>query len=424
MPITDNILIKPVNPEEVFGYMGIAPSSGIYDTGPLCGEYNHINKWAKCKPIRYPKKEELTDEERVGHSTDRMNGIFYGVKISTGSGQIATLHNVTFDYYPIRAGIDWARLSDFDGYDKNAKPNPMGELPEVINPDIDPAVGECSIVYDSSNTTGIDLSGAISSMHGVGDDAILDGTATEPGASLTIGDFYPCVLVTYEGKNYVRALWNKKYSLEENYINCTGSNKTKGFTTYVDNGVWNWQWALIADGLPNLADGKEMLVTAFFTRAIEGSNPSTFNWRNWTEITEGSMQINPGYAIPEAVAKQILIQNYYTKGIQIYGGTWGKASGTSITISLDWAWIEPTEGATYTIRYTIYPQSNLYNPLAEVVKSYVYQPDLMVLLDFTADVGLLNIPTSTNFILQWQVTSSQSSKPCNSGQATLQNINN
>lgn len=405
MSVVDNILVAPIGLAEAYEYIGVAPSNGIYDVYTILSS-DRINKWAKCKPIRFNKWAELTDEERRGSSEERLKGIFYGVKLSTGSGQIATLHNVTFDYNSLREGVDIGRLSDLDGYDKNAKPNPMGELPDEINPDIELPVGYCSVAYDQSNTTGVDLSGAINSMSN-------DDTTT-------IGDFYPCVLVTYKGRNFVRALWNLRYDLADNYIN--GTNKNKGFTKYVDNGVWNWQWALIADGLPELADGKEMLVTAFFTRSIVGVNPAPYDWRNWVELTEESTQINSAYAIPEAVAKTIPIKNYYTKGIQIYDGNWRNASGTNIMVSLDWEWVEPKEGVTYKVKYELYSPNNLEQSIGQFERDYPYPPPEGVMQDmmFTVNVGLLNPPSSSTFILDWAVFPSvNQSKACNSGRVTL-----
>lgn len=397
MPITDNILIKPVDPEEVYAYMGIAPSSSIYDTGTLCGEYEYFNKWAKCKPIRYPKKEELTELERAGSVQDRMNGIYYGVKLSGVSGNIADMHNVTFDYYPIREGEDWARLTDFDGYDKNAKPNPVGTLPEVIYIDLNKPHGECYVNYDTSNTTGVDVSDAIKAM---------------TSSDRDLGDYYPCVLVTIGSKKYVRALWNLNFDLE---LRDDATQKNNGFTTMHYNGAWWNLWAILMDGL-YAAEGTEMTTTIFFIREITAA--IGYDWREWSELNN-QIITNNGFACPEAVAKKIMLKRFHSKGMEVISGTWSRKLGstTNIIVNLLTEWVEPRADVTYTLKGSLF-NNNV--AIGSFERDYVYdgQPQDTV---FDVNTNTLNLPTTTNIKLVWQVISSANpTTPCNSGETILE----
>ncbi|MDE6831920.1 MAG: hypothetical protein K2J07_04220, partial [Muribaculaceae bacterium] len=154
-----------------------------------------INKWSKHKPIRYDKVTPLTADERVGSPEDIAAGYYYGVRMCQRSGSLRNLHSMTFDYRGVRRGEDWSRLGDLDGYDRNAKPNPIGDIPDTAYTDIVGSVAAvCSIVYDKNNTTGIDLSEAI------------EKTTSEENAGL--GRMYPCILLTIGEKFIVRALWD------------------------------------------------------------------------------------------------------------------------------------------------------------------------------------------------------------------------
>lgn len=388
MPVEKNILIKPVNLEEVYDYMGVTSSNGIYDDVAIC-TYGGINKWAKCKPIRYPKKEVLTSEERAGSTQDKMNGIFYGVKLSGVAGNIEDMHSVTFDYYPVRGGVDWSRLTDFDGYDKNARPNPVGALPEVIYVDLTNPRGDCYIDYSTSNTTGVNIGDAIASM------------ATT--SSIDLGDCYPCVLVTIDGMKYVRALWNSHYEL-----NATND----GYTTLRDNGAWWQNWAMLLSGLPDATEGKTLTVTIFFMRSIASAGMP--DYRSWVNV-DGTLSANNGYACPDAVAKTILLKRYYTRGLGVIGGSWTR-NGNKIDLFLGLEWIEPTAGATYTLTGELYDGNT---KLGGFSRTYTAGEQFDLL--YTISASLLSTPTLR---LEWSVTSSLNSIPCNSGTTSIpyQNI--
>ena len=163
MSVVNNILVGPINLVEAYNYMGAVLTNNTYDIYTLALS-GLINKWSKHKFIRYDKPSALSELEFAGTINDRANGIFYGLKLANVGGRIETMHEATFEYQRLRLGTDWARLTDLNGYDKNAKPNPIGTLPEIIHVDVAPAHGIIDINYDTYNTTGVNIADVIASM--------------------------------------------------------------------------------------------------------------------------------------------------------------------------------------------------------------------------------------------------------------------
>ncbi len=402
MSVVNNILVGPINLVEAYNYMGAVPTNNIYDIYTLALS-GLINKWSKHKFIRYDKPSTLSELEFAGTVQDRVDGIFYGLKLANVGGRIETMHEATFEYQRLRLGTDWARLTDLNGYDKNAKPNPIGTLPEIIHVDVSPAHGVVEINYDTYNTTGVNIADVIASM-------------STSGADLK--DFYPCVLVTVGNKKYCRALWNMAYDL----LNLHNSDrKYLGYTTFYHNNTWARQWALITQGLPGATDGATLTATVFFQRSIGVGNGGVAgdpDFREWQAV-DSLIVMNTGYACPEAVAKTIQLRNLITKGLNITGGSWGRSTTlNNIMVGLSSEWIQPAEGATYTLNGTLYGSNN--NPIGSLSGSYAYHPDLMLLLSFDVKPSLLLIPETEVFTLRWTVTSSlRPASPCNSGTTTL-----
>ena len=402
MSVVNNILVGPINLVEAYNYMGAVLTNNTYDIYTLALS-GLINKWSKHKFIRYDKPSALSELEFAGTINDRANGIFYGLKLANVGGRIETMHEATFEYQRLRLGTDWARLTDLNGYDKNAKPNPIGTLPEIIHVDVSPAHGVVEINYDTYNTTGVNIADVIASM-------------STSGADLK--DFYPCVLVTVGNKKYCRALWNMAYDLL--YLN-NSDRKYLGYTTFYHNNTWARQWALITQGLPGAADGKSITATVFFQRSIGVGNGGVAgdpDFREWQAV-DSLIVMNTGYACPEAVAKTIQLRNLITKGLNITGGSWGRSTTlNNIMVGLSSEWIQPAEGATYTLNGTLYDSSN--EPIGSLSGSYAYHPDLMLLMSFDIRPSLLLIPETMVFTLRWTITSSlRPASPCNSGTTTL-----
>ena len=108
---------------DVYPVLGLTKTGTYYDTGWVCSNsHGKINKWSKRKPIRYAQPGELTDAQFKGTYADNNQGIYYGMKVASEAGRLGQLHTASWEYLPPRPGTDWCRLTDFVGYDHNAKP--------------------------------------------------------------------------------------------------------------------------------------------------------------------------------------------------------------------------------------------------------------------------------------------------------------
>ena len=106
-------------------------SRNTFDLGRLC-THSNINKWAKYKPIHHSGLQILSESARTDRQGD---GEYYGVMIRMNSGDMSSLHNVTFAYNRPKGGASSPyRLSDFinengtAGYNHLAKPSVYGSV--------------------------------------------------------------------------------------------------------------------------------------------------------------------------------------------------------------------------------------------------------------------------------------------------------
>lgn len=114
-------ITAPVNTDDVALTIG-ADSS---DVGTLCSSAR-INKFAKWKPVRYNKVNELTEAERRSVSF----GIAFGYIASATSEAVNLLANLqtavptppSWGYAAPRPGTDWCRLTDFLNSNNDASP--------------------------------------------------------------------------------------------------------------------------------------------------------------------------------------------------------------------------------------------------------------------------------------------------------------
>lgn len=139
MSHSNGIIVAPVNTDDVSSVINVAS----HDVGYLCSNlHGRINKWSKIKPIlvAYPYDDVEESEDKLRES-DTSNGYYYGVKIVTKNP--CEIHTHAFAYKPPILGENWDRLTDWDGYDHNAKPYPAinadwikddGDLGEVNFP--------------------------------------------------------------------------------------------------------------------------------------------------------------------------------------------------------------------------------------------------------------------------------------------------
>lgn len=110
MAYKDGVVTAPVSMKDVENAVGVPQSAGL---ASQCASPN-INPMAKYKPVRYNKIGELTEMERI--STRHGFGS-QAVPSFTGGDENPS---ITWTYDRVRAGTDWARLTDFDGYHSRA----------------------------------------------------------------------------------------------------------------------------------------------------------------------------------------------------------------------------------------------------------------------------------------------------------------
>lgn len=273
---------RPIHWYDPYRVLGVQPAAnGIKDAGTIicCVK---INKWSKRKPMRYDQLEPLTELQFAGSIQDRVNGIFYGLKMSCLGGQLGTMHEATFEYMMVRPWTDKVRMTDFEGYDHGAKPNPIGTVPDTTFIDLDYPHVEIKIAYDESNTTGVSMEDVLQT------------------SGKHLKDYYPCALITINGKKFVHALWNLKYDLiqMDKY-----STKYKGYTKIYDSG-WYQQWALpmpssiptIDGGSVAVTDNTDILLTVFFLEEIAGVSGGvtlTTDFREWVGVND-TVNLNNG----------------------------------------------------------------------------------------------------------------------------------
>lgn len=163
-------------------------SRNTFDLGRLC-THSNINKWAKYKPIHHSGLQILSESARTDRQGD---GEYYGVKIRMDSGDMASLHNVTFAYNRPKGGASSPyRLSDFinengtAGYNHLAKPSVYGSVswqPKDKQLYLDG--GESSDDIQVTFGTNIDDSLSIDFA------SLLDASG-----SIKVGSLYPIVMV-------------------------------------------------------------------------------------------------------------------------------------------------------------------------------------------------------------------------------------
>ena len=174
-----------------------------------------INKWAKCKPVRYytyansqkvPYPGLLTGDMWKGAVIEQTDGAYYGIEVRVPGvdQQMNTwplLHNTTFNYRPPRglSESEFFRLRDFEEYRPKALPNPYASFGNEGS-----ATGYYNYVngitgievryYDpeNGNPWGVDLTGVL----------------IDPSYSTTsaLSKTYPCIIVGKGNTHYITAL--------------------------------------------------------------------------------------------------------------------------------------------------------------------------------------------------------------------------
>ena len=341
-------------------------SGDYYDTGWVCGNsHGKINKWSKRKPIRYAQPGELTDAQFKGTAADNIQGIYYGLKVASQAGRLGQMHDVDWVYLPPRPGTDWCRLTDFVGYDHNAKPTLSGMYtggdPCYYNVDRSFTV-YIDFDYQGNNTTGVDIAD------------ILPVNVAED-----VGNYYPCILIG----SYARVLYNTNIS--------SSTEVEPTYTPLRYNGAWQQRFFAYVSDLPGVKDGTTYQCTVFLIRSVYQAG--IFDFRTaWANVADTINAYN-AFSVPGAISLQIPFEFYqqYTV-LEVYAanyyGTWPDVN-SGFQVLVHWPNGTPDETpATYRI-FVRSPGTGS--------KDYVYNPpqlNLAPIFKWT-DIGLMPNPASS-----------------------------
>lgn len=256
-------------------------SRNTFDLGRLC-THSNINKWAKYKPIHHSGLQILSESARTDRQGD---GEYYGVMIRMDSGNMGSLHNVTFAYNRPKGGASSPyRLSDFinengtAGYNHLAKPSVYGSVswqPQDKQLYLDG--GESSDDIQVTFGTNIDDSLSIDFA------SLLDASG-----SIKVSSLYPIVMVD----DYAIALKVKNglggyaaLPLESVGLRVAGFHRdlptsSSGGTSSSESG----SGSLPSDFPTNTSEGKKAVTMSVgLVKEIVNTNLG-YNLNNWTKV--------------------------------------------------------------------------------------------------------------------------------------------
>lgn len=354
MSTNKGIITRPVSIADVQKTLGVTAN----DVGSLCTS-DAINKWAKYKPVSRAKLIPLTEEERKGTGG---TGEYYGLQCTLTQITISPeIHNVGFEYIRPTGGISSPyRLSDFEGYDHAATPDPTGVIRarEVYWQD-ELSSGSILQVYlhhYNWKGTGVSLDDIIGQLNGFGD---IKENIHFCYPMIMLGDSVRCLQNSYKKQfnsvdpaNYCTTLgelqtqsatgksvtvdgrtviidgqvwWDRVESVKVNGIDRTGTIVTiTGDSVNVEVTVYGFydNWEVPIDILAHAALGT--LKATVFLFYPKGSAANTFinNCKSgWVpygnhglgtgpSLGPGNVQTYRSFPIPEAVGIDIVVDKH------------------------------------------------------------------------------------------------------------------
>lgn len=98
---------------DVYPVLGVSKSGTYYDIGYInSNAHGKTNMWAKYKPVRYSNVAGSSANANWWKGDDGLCGL----NIPSASGSPDSIYNKSWGYNAPRIGVDWCRLSDWDGY--------------------------------------------------------------------------------------------------------------------------------------------------------------------------------------------------------------------------------------------------------------------------------------------------------------------
>lgn len=358
-------LLHPVNPQIVYQFFGIAPYLGCYDTGYLCGNaHGKINKWSKIKPIRYATMVTLTAAQFAGTMNDHANGIYYGLRcmLHQGSGDgtqddsrgWAGLHKCDWEYLSPIPFTHYGRLPDFDGYDDDAAPNPVGYVAGTQTEDNKEAI----MYYDQPENLPCTVhcytvNNAFDTNRGV--------NLQEIAAVADLGAWYPCILISNVNAagepvapHYVRCLAeNKDAILEAKKYQPLKNESNAWWGSYVAETYRDVGKDTISGGLGITQPSKKM-VTLFVKKDVKSAALND-NYTQWREVTQESLPVGNIFTVPGAVGIIVNYKRAYAQGMKFLSASTYVSSGRVVVRVLP-TWVKETDNMpdrTFNYTFTV-----------------------------------------------------------------------
>lgn len=445
MSIVNNTEVMwPVNPAEVYALLGVA-SGGCYDIATICCSHSDkINPASKVKPIQYAGPGYLTYSQFKGTLTDHANGIYYGLRCAMhdGSGDGTQddsrgwegMHLCDWSYVPPVLGTHWMRLTDFAlspsesgtsdvggiyGYKHNAVFNPLGYIAGVTGAgaqgqlyyDIpENLVCAVAVQTDSDNNLVTNLGVNLQDVAGVTD----------------IGDWYPCILISYldddgniTGPHYARALAETGRTATTKYQKLKNTSDAWAGSyvaeTYSEEGNGD---LVSRSAFPWPTTSCRMIATLFITQDIGGTAAIT-DLQDWVEVSN-SLVTQTAYTVPGGAGIILNFARYYAQGMELTNASAYALKGY-VTVSAEWQFIweddnKPIADATYTFHVQLYEiVGDVLTPMGSGQQSSM---GAMADPDYVSDLGEIQIAqiriqttilssgsSSNTFQLEWWVTS-------------------
>ncbi len=478
MSIVNNNEVKwPVNPQEVYALLGIAPdSSRGYDIGTLCdNRHGKINPASKVKPIRYAGPGWLTFAQFKGTMNDHADGIYYGLRCALHQGQgdgkpdgtrgWAGLHKCDWSYLPPVLGQHFFRLTDFAlspneagtsgrfGYKHNARFNPVGYVAGITG-----AGGVAILHYDQPGNVDCSVSCQVDSNTNQLITTL--GVNLQDVAGVTdIGDWYPCILVSglsdagaIVGPHFARALAETGRTETTKYqkLRNTSDAWDGRYVAEMYSEEGRGDVIIEASGFPWPSAPCKMIATLFIVKDIGGA-AAINNFRKWSNVGDMAMT-QAAYTVPGGAGIILDFQRAYAQGLtfksaRAYLGIGANANG-KIVVMIVPDWVKegpgnmPQRDATYTFSVNLTTSYTDSDGITQVTPAgagrfviqgiYAYPDELpdgsqlrIMQVDIVTDLmGMGFVPggsnPSTTFGIYWSVTSDKTgNRILNSGNSSV-----
>lgn len=444
LSLTDDYykIVAPVNPQELYSYFGVVPGSEGYDVGLICSNsYGKINPASKVKPVRrgtpFPLSEESpsSPDGFKGTVSDNYDGVYYGLKcryVQRGDVSWGDMHGCNWEYLPPRPGIDWSRLTDFDGYNHTCVFNPRGGIYGVSYP------GTLTLYYDRPENLTCTVNCAT-----VGD-RFQDGTIdrdengrpinpdyvgvnlqdiageVNPGEDPDLGSWYPCILISDLNESgeptsphMVRALASRSASdLTQRYQplrNSSGAWQGQYTAeTYIE---LNGNEMMSSSSFPRPTGPCRKIATLFITDRVYGAGVTDLT--RWQDVSNMIVSQSRMFTVPLGAGIILDYKRQYAQGITFKGANAYTQAGL-VWFRCLFDWVKelpdnfPDPSATYTVSASLNSRRDGLDILVSsdsMSIKYVEGMISIIQLELKSNVLVGTGSGPITFVCRWRVTS-------------------